>query len=207
MFRRFGRIRPCRSAARIGRTDGSMSSFHPSRRTCMNRHRVKRFAGAVIAGAALAIVATASAQEPLKIGFVYVSPIGDAGWTYQHDQGRKEMEKALENRRKRARGRRCGARDPRARGRWLEARLHDIVRVHESDSQGRAAIPERDVRSRYRLQDGEKRRRLQRALLRGTLPVRHHRGQDDEDQRRGLRRRVSDSRTRPGHQCVHSGNA
>jgi basic membrane protein A and related proteins len=35
------------------------------------------------------------AQEPLKIGFVYVSPIGDAGWTYQHDQGRKEMEKAL----------------------------------------------------------------------------------------------------------------
>ena len=61
----------------------------------MNRHRVKRFAGAVIAGAALAIVATASAQEPLKIGFVYVSPIGDAGWTYQHDQGRKEMEKAL----------------------------------------------------------------------------------------------------------------
>src|SRR5437764_7563195 len=95
MFRRFGRIRPCRSVARIGRTDGSMSLFHPSRRTCMNRHRVKRFAGAVIAGAALAIVATASAQEPLKVGFVYVSPVGDAGWTYQHDQGRKEMEKAL----------------------------------------------------------------------------------------------------------------
>jgi len=30
-----------------------------------------------------------------NIGFVYVSPIGDAGWTYQHDQGRKEMEKNL----------------------------------------------------------------------------------------------------------------
>ncbi len=27
--------------------------------------------------------------------FVYVSPIGDAGWSYQHDQGRKQMEKAL----------------------------------------------------------------------------------------------------------------
>jgi basic membrane protein A and related proteins len=26
---------------------------------------------------------------------VYVSPIGDAGWTFQHDTGRKEMEKAL----------------------------------------------------------------------------------------------------------------
>jgi simple sugar transport system substrate-binding protein len=39
------------------------------------------------------------AQEPeLKIGFVYVSPIGDAGWTYQHDLGRIEMEEALEGR-------------------------------------------------------------------------------------------------------------
>lgn len=28
-------------------------------------------------------------KEPLKVGFVYVSPIGDAGWTYMHDQGRK----------------------------------------------------------------------------------------------------------------------
>jgi len=30
-----------------------------------------------------------------NIGFVYVSPIGDAGWTYQHDLGRLQMEKAL----------------------------------------------------------------------------------------------------------------
>lgn len=27
------------------------------------------------------------------VGFVYVSPIGDAGWTYQHDLGRLQMEK------------------------------------------------------------------------------------------------------------------
>lgn len=32
---------------------------------------------------------------PLKIGFVYVSPIGSAGWTYQHDQGRLIMERKL----------------------------------------------------------------------------------------------------------------
>jgi basic membrane protein A len=37
----------------------------------------------------------AFAAEPLRIGFVYVSPIGDAGWTFQHDQGRKAMEKAM----------------------------------------------------------------------------------------------------------------
>ena len=32
---------------------------------------------------------------PLKVAFVYVSPIGEAGWTYQHEQGRLEMQKAL----------------------------------------------------------------------------------------------------------------
>src|SRR3979409_1854258 len=37
----------------------------------------------------------ATGAEPLKVGFIYVSPIGDAGWTFQHDTGRKEMEKAL----------------------------------------------------------------------------------------------------------------
>jgi basic membrane protein A len=26
---------------------------------------------------------------PLRVGFVYVSPIGDVGWTYQHDEARK----------------------------------------------------------------------------------------------------------------------
>eukprot|EP01031_Cornospumella_fuschlensis_P010904 gene10904-13341_t len=28
----------------------------------------------------------ARAQAPLKVGFVYVGPVGDAGWTYAHDQ-------------------------------------------------------------------------------------------------------------------------
>ena len=35
--------------------------------------------------------ATSMAAE--TVGFVYVSPIGDAGWTYQHDLGRLQMEK------------------------------------------------------------------------------------------------------------------
>lgn len=35
------------------------------------------------------------AAEPLKIGFVYLGPIGDAGWTYAHDQGRLMLEKEL----------------------------------------------------------------------------------------------------------------
>jgi len=30
--------------------------------------------------------------EPLKVGFVYVGPVGDAGWTFAHDLGRKYVE-------------------------------------------------------------------------------------------------------------------
>ena len=40
---------------------------------------------------ALALPAPAQAPAPLKIGFIYVSPIGDAGWTHQHDIARLAM--------------------------------------------------------------------------------------------------------------------
>lgn len=33
------------------------------------------------------------AQSPLKIGFIYVGPIGDHGWNFQHDQARLAVEK------------------------------------------------------------------------------------------------------------------
>jgi simple sugar transport system substrate-binding protein len=42
-------------------------------------------AGAIAAVTWAGIVgAQAPAQAPVKVGFVYVSPIGDAGWTFQH---------------------------------------------------------------------------------------------------------------------------
>ena len=41
--------------------------------------------------------AAATATEPLKVGFVYVSPASDAGWTAQHHAGRAEMLQALGN--------------------------------------------------------------------------------------------------------------
>lgn len=37
----------------------------------------------------------AAAKDPLKIGFVYVAPLLDAGWVKQHDEGRKAVEAAL----------------------------------------------------------------------------------------------------------------
>lgn len=36
--------------------------------------------------------AAAPAPDKLKIGFMYVSPIGDGGWTFQHDLGRKAIQ-------------------------------------------------------------------------------------------------------------------
>ena len=31
-------------------------------------------------------------DEPFKVGFVYVGPVGDHGWTYRHDVGRQAIE-------------------------------------------------------------------------------------------------------------------
>ena len=33
----------------------------------------------------------ASAQQKLKVGFIYVGPIGDMGWSYQHEVGRRAI--------------------------------------------------------------------------------------------------------------------
>ena len=42
--------------------------------------------------AAPAASAAAPKPEPLKIAFVYVGPVGDGGWTFAHDNGRKALE-------------------------------------------------------------------------------------------------------------------
>lgn len=42
--------------------------------------------------APVAAPAAAPAADKLKIGFMYVSPIGDGGWTYQHELGRKAIQ-------------------------------------------------------------------------------------------------------------------
>ena len=41
-----------------------------------------------VLGLGLAFSSAASAQDKLKACWVYVGPVGDGGWTYQHDQGR-----------------------------------------------------------------------------------------------------------------------
>jgi basic membrane protein A and related proteins len=39
-----------------------------------------------------------AANEVLKVGFIYVGPIDEGGWTYAHDLGRREMEANLQER-------------------------------------------------------------------------------------------------------------
>jgi simple sugar transport system substrate-binding protein len=44
-----------------------------------------------------ATAAAATPAAPLQACFVYVSPVGQAGWSYQHDLGRQAMAQALGN--------------------------------------------------------------------------------------------------------------
>ena len=50
----------------------------------------------LLASAAVAFgLATAASADTTKVGFIYVGPVGDGGWTYEHDQGRKAVEAAF----------------------------------------------------------------------------------------------------------------
>ncbi|MBW6507826.1 MAG: BMP family ABC transporter substrate-binding protein [Rhodobacteraceae bacterium] len=42
----------------------------------------------------LGLGGAALAQEPLKVAFMYVGPVGDMGWSFQHDQGRQAVDAA-----------------------------------------------------------------------------------------------------------------
>lgn len=50
-------------------------------------------AAAPAAAPAPAASAAAAANAPLKIAFAYVGPVGDGGWSFAHDNGRKAVEK------------------------------------------------------------------------------------------------------------------
>ncbi|CAG0906141.1 unnamed protein product [Cyprideis torosa] len=52
---------------------------------------MKRINALLVVVCALTFTATAQAKE-MQVGFIYVSPVGDAGWSYAHDQGRLAVE-------------------------------------------------------------------------------------------------------------------
>jgi basic membrane protein A and related proteins len=56
----------------------------------------RNFLTGAAAGLALPALARRSfSAEPLKVGFVYLGPIGDYGWTWAHEKGREAMVDAL----------------------------------------------------------------------------------------------------------------
>ncbi len=57
------------------------------------RHWTRKLAVSFGLAVSLFSAGTMAADEPFKVGFVYVGPIGDHGWSYQHDQGRLAVEK------------------------------------------------------------------------------------------------------------------
>src|SRR5690606_21296558 len=52
---------------------------------------------AMLAANAVAVPWSASraADGPLKVGFIYPNPVGDSGFAYQQDLGRKALEEAM----------------------------------------------------------------------------------------------------------------
>lgn len=56
----------------------------------MLKKTMKHLAAATLATAMIA--GAANAADKLKIGFIYPSPVGDVGWAYQLDEGRKKIE-------------------------------------------------------------------------------------------------------------------
>ncbi len=51
------------------------------------------FTPLTLALAAFALAAPATAQDdPTKVGFIYVGPVGDFGWSYEHNEGRLAVE-------------------------------------------------------------------------------------------------------------------
>ncbi len=49
----------------------------------------------LLAGATLGLTMAGpvlAQDDPTKVGFIYIGPVGDGGWTYEHDQGRLAVE-------------------------------------------------------------------------------------------------------------------
>jgi basic membrane protein A and related proteins len=57
------------------------------------RQTVRKGTLFIVLGLILCLWVTVGAAKDLQVGFLYVSPIGDAGWSYAHDLGRQAVAK------------------------------------------------------------------------------------------------------------------
>jgi simple sugar transport system substrate-binding protein len=56
----------------------------------MKKRRLAAVAALILSGA---VFSSAHAADKLKVGFIYLGPIGDLGWTYQHELARQALVK------------------------------------------------------------------------------------------------------------------
>jgi simple sugar transport system substrate-binding protein len=68
--------------------------------TVLNKRAILKIAAISVVAAATLVACgkkeeakPAAKAEPLKVAFAYVGPVGDGGWTFAHDNARKELEK------------------------------------------------------------------------------------------------------------------
>lgn len=61
----------------------------------MLRSRLAILAALVLAVLLVAGVGSSARSKDVTVGFIYVGPVGDAGWSFTHDQGRKYLESHL----------------------------------------------------------------------------------------------------------------
>jgi basic membrane protein A len=55
----------------------------------------KNLAAIALAASVFTLPAHSQQAAPLKVGFVYVAPVTDAGWVHQHEQGRQAVQAAF----------------------------------------------------------------------------------------------------------------
>ncbi len=139
----------------------------------ITRRNFVKAAAAGLVGPALGRAAFAA--EPLKVGYIYLGPIGDYGWTWAHEKGRKAMVEALkgqvvadyvENVKEDA------SATPILKD--LAQQGHKLIFATsygymDQSRRGGQAVPERDVRALHRLQARRQSRHLQLALPPGPL--------------------------------------
>ena len=148
----------------------------------------------LIAAAAMMLTAGASlfgasAADKLKVGFIYLGPVGDFGWTYQHELARQALVKEfgdkiettyLENV---------------SEGPDAERSIEQLVRAGnklifttsfgymEPTLKVAKKYPNDPLRTRHRLQARREHVDLFRPVLRRPLHPGHHRRQDVESRR------------------------
>jgi hypothetical protein len=113
-----------------------------------------------------AALGTASAQDKIKACWIYVGPIGDHGWSYQHDQGRLLVEQELGDKVETVYLENVSEGPTRSgpSSGWRATTAPSSSPPRSASwkrrSRWRSGIPRREVRACHRLQAGRQRRHL-----------------------------------------------